>query len=795
MTGPLQPEGVPGLGARSFEDALAECLDAVESGEATPAEAVSRYPQFPELGPLVELAQALRALPDPAWNTPLLAASPPPPGEGEGEGVPQPSSAFELALAECLEALERGESTPAEAAARYPQFTDLADLLRLAAAIRALPAPERPARQPAPGAACALETSGQPAAPAELIRIGGRRAAVRALPIRPALRAAAALAPLLLGWSLVAPAAQAAIPGEPLYPVKRLWEQVELAVALDDASRAEARLAHLSARVAEAAHPTLDPRLRDGLLADAEVEARFFRQSAARLPLALAERLNARAAALRLPGGPVEALLPPPARPGPDARSAPTQEVGAPAEAASPAKPAPEPLVQASRPANPATRSEGDKPRPTASEHRALGEPRVKPEPARSEASPTPAPTGIPTPTPPPALAAGVPTAGPTVAPARTAVAPPADRPSSGSVARADRPTVGRAAPSSEQATARAGATPAAPEAGTSGPGRAQAPRGNQPDPDVDDDQRRDRREAVTHETSPHGLPTVEDEAAADEKPEHPVSSAAQKQDTGAKAKDDDKPNLDEKAGQDRGENERRPEREDASKGDDQAKDEEPSSGADRLKDAGRPGADGAARGEERARGGEERDRAAPARTPTPGGALPNVQAPRGEPPKAEPAKSEPPRREAPRTDPPRPDPPRTDGPKVEPSTSGSPRPDETPRNGNGSRSEDRPASGSSAASRDATSGPPDTPSSRTGHEASSSAPVDARSRPSGRHATPPEASRTPSSAPPELARQSAAVPSQPSQEGRRQSGEKPAAEQRAPATPDPRERQAPRPR
>src|SRR5215470_2410149 len=52
---------------------------------------------------------------------------------------------FDEILDRCLQAVEAGQMTIEQCAARYPNFTELASLLRMAAAFSDLPRPQMPA--------------------------------------------------------------------------------------------------------------------------------------------------------------------------------------------------------------------------------------------------------------------------------------------------------------------------------------------------------------------------------------------------------------------------------------------------------------------------------------------------------------------------------------------------------------------------------------------------------------------------------------------------------------------------
>ncbi|MBI2887369.1 MAG: hypothetical protein HYY02_09190 [Chloroflexi bacterium] len=70
---------------------------------------------------------------------------------------------------------------------------------------------------------------------------------------RPAAVATTALLLLLASSTSAVVAAAGALPGDPLYPVKTGWEQVQLALAFDEESKARARLEQAAQRTAEIA--------------------------------------------------------------------------------------------------------------------------------------------------------------------------------------------------------------------------------------------------------------------------------------------------------------------------------------------------------------------------------------------------------------------------------------------------------------------------------------------------------------------------------------------------------------
>jgi hypothetical protein len=294
----------------------------VEAGHSTVAEAVDRFPEYADLADLVTLAQAISSVatpsPSPArvptWR---FASAHAEDDATEDSGTDEEDDTLALALDECLALLQHGEATPAQAAARHPEHAEMEDLLVLAQALRNLPQPERASPRPLHAwlpAEAATKTEQAPPLPVAGRRLHmlPRREALVHLARRPGLRAAMALAPLMLAWSTIAPAAQASGPGEPLYPIKRLWEQVELAIATDDIARAQVRLSLVERRMQEASSITVDARMREGLLMEAMSEVQYLRKAAARVPEAVTQEVTTRVEELRRRGVDAERAQPGP---------------------------------------------------------------------------------------------------------------------------------------------------------------------------------------------------------------------------------------------------------------------------------------------------------------------------------------------------------------------------------------------------------------------------------------------------------------------------------------------------
>ncbi len=166
----------------------------------------------------------------------------------------------------CVEAARRGEDPEAVLRQHADVAGDVRPLLALALELAALPAP-------------------QPSA-AGMARLFTRLAAEEAAPALPrrlfftirrrVLAVAAALLVLLGGWGLIG-ASASAVPGDWLYPLKRLSERVSYALTLDASDRAELRISFADERLREAVRKHergdgIDRRLLAAMLVEA-VEA------------------------------------------------------------------------------------------------------------------------------------------------------------------------------------------------------------------------------------------------------------------------------------------------------------------------------------------------------------------------------------------------------------------------------------------------------------------------------------------------------------------------------------------
>ncbi len=133
---------------------------------------------------------------------------------------------FNEVVDRCIEAIERGQTTVEACVAQFPEYPDLGDLLRMASALNDLPRPMMPA---------AFTAKTQQRLQAQLRAQSRAQKAPRSAPARPwwapVLRVFATVAVILvivfgLGAGLVS-AAENTAPGDTLYGVKRLAEQVE----------------------------------------------------------------------------------------------------------------------------------------------------------------------------------------------------------------------------------------------------------------------------------------------------------------------------------------------------------------------------------------------------------------------------------------------------------------------------------------------------------------------------------------------------------------------------------------
>lgn len=134
---------------------------------------------------------------------------------------------FEEALEQCLEALRRGAGDPEALAARYPAYADrLRPLLETASRLRTVDLPPPRPEAVRRGRARVVAAARHRGVPATSRAMGGRRGWVSAL-----LTVGLLLALLFGGGALGVRAAEASLPGDPLYGVKLLAESAELAWA------------------------------------------------------------------------------------------------------------------------------------------------------------------------------------------------------------------------------------------------------------------------------------------------------------------------------------------------------------------------------------------------------------------------------------------------------------------------------------------------------------------------------------------------------------------------------------
>ncbi len=155
-------------------------------------------------------------------------------------------------LSQCLQAIESGQATLESCVAAHPEFAELEDLLRAVSIVQGLP---RPLLPQASKVTMRGEVLAKYRASARPVR-SARRSLVAPRWFRAVLAASLILALLLGGGAGLVRAADEALPGDSLYGVKRLTEQVQLSFA-DSAARsaisydiARRRLAELTALAA-----------------------------------------------------------------------------------------------------------------------------------------------------------------------------------------------------------------------------------------------------------------------------------------------------------------------------------------------------------------------------------------------------------------------------------------------------------------------------------------------------------------------------------------------------------------
>jgi Domain of unknown function (DUF5667) len=263
-------------------DVLAQCLERWESGQGGVEELLAQHPELrPELEPLLHLAAHLQAQPrvraperlrrDPLWRRGLAPAAEVPapralPSLASTSATP-PAAPMEPhdALAVALERWERGEPGVDAALAQNPEVRPL---LELAVELWSLPPVQAPARlrqdplwrrggapadEPAVPASLPLWAAARcehvaPAARLATASGAHRQKLVRTLSRLAAGVGGAGLALLLAGG--LATSTATSLPDEPLYPVKRLVEDAQLAVAPQEA-RLEIRLQRAQERMKE----------------------------------------------------------------------------------------------------------------------------------------------------------------------------------------------------------------------------------------------------------------------------------------------------------------------------------------------------------------------------------------------------------------------------------------------------------------------------------------------------------------------------------------------------------------
>lgn len=154
---------------------------------------------------------------------------------------------IEKALEDCISRVAAGQGSAEDCAASYPQHADeLLSLVHLATEIRSLPRPAPPA-----GGLVYVQQRVRRAAKA---RHSAARTRIIPWPRRPVWRlvwtTAVVLVAVALSMGSVTVAAES-LPGNPLYPVKRAVEQVQLRVTFDSQRRVALRLALAERRANE----------------------------------------------------------------------------------------------------------------------------------------------------------------------------------------------------------------------------------------------------------------------------------------------------------------------------------------------------------------------------------------------------------------------------------------------------------------------------------------------------------------------------------------------------------------
>jgi hypothetical protein len=250
---------------RSLPDVLGECLDRWEQRQASIHDLLAAYPEYrQEIEELLGVATELWALPrvhaperlrsDPAWRrvptrAPLRMPLPLP--------IHRSAAAVDV-LAECLDRAEDGAVTGREALGVYPEHRQaVGPLLDVAARLRALPevhAPQRLRQDPLWRRAATVPAAAERPAPTSLPLWAAARAP-EARPHRPLHRLSRIAAgvggatfALLLAGTVATSASS--LPDNPLYPVKRLVEDAQLALARPD-DRLEMHLHRAQERMRE----------------------------------------------------------------------------------------------------------------------------------------------------------------------------------------------------------------------------------------------------------------------------------------------------------------------------------------------------------------------------------------------------------------------------------------------------------------------------------------------------------------------------------------------------------------
>lgn len=251
---------------RELERALDACLEQMATDGIDADAALSRFPEMAaDLRPTLELAAGLGGLPEipgptEAFRDRLAAAldaAPEPANVQVGaSSQPAPTPAPTTELVRALDAALEAESGARAILDQHPQLeAELAPLVGLATALRELPATEAPAESFRGELASAIAQAPPPrattAARGPAAGLAGGLSWLRWLWRSTAATAAVAATVIIFIAAGVTYASADALPGSPLYPVKRTSERARLLLAGDDAELA-LHLAFADTRLFEA---------------------------------------------------------------------------------------------------------------------------------------------------------------------------------------------------------------------------------------------------------------------------------------------------------------------------------------------------------------------------------------------------------------------------------------------------------------------------------------------------------------------------------------------------------------